>query len=837
MTDTVKLVVKRGYHQQKDDSGIVHLVFVIDGMGKIVRPNPLEFPSGTIWISKGYDDVEQRFKNDELFVIDIFDKVTNNVESQEAVPATDRSGHWALGKSAQKLEAGKLVPVIKSDLPDIGSGLLAYSGTLPGEQFFIMNGGYVYGPFIASQAEDEIVATPNQCLPLSLPHHHIAKISTKDLVEHEIYISPDGQLGSSPNGYITSVKDVAACLKESIDKLDYINNSQLIAFFSRNGFGASSVKSGRKQAEQLKNAISQETKRKYKLADNERLERLELILDDYLKEPEFGWPVIDSWLGTSNGRAFLEALIVNNPGIASSHTENLNYEKNKLEEDISKLQADKRRLELDLSGIKSEVEKARAKAQSEVDEIHKQTAQQLQEQRQKLMADLEENIKNKEAHLYGVERKIEEIQEALKKNIKVQDLESEISYLSRRESELKQVVKEQEKLLKSPDVANELVKFDTILGLLQGRDFGNKQVVASYRPSSISSDKPKDGASVVQAVVDEFDDGGRSFTFEEMASLLITIQQSFMTVLKGLPGAGKTSTAIRLAQAHRIADSHGSGDNFLNVPVSRGWVSGRDFIGFYNALKGSYQPAKTGMYQFLRHGKEKGASETLRLVLLDEANLSPIEHYMSDFLGLFDVEGRGRPIDTGMGDPEQRYIAIPSNLRFIATINNDSTTEPLSPRLCDRVPIISMDLHDSQSIKNASPFKLDGAIGYDDLEKHFGVRKELYDDLPTKVQMIVDLFVDRNKEHGKVITISKRKIIAMQSFYIVARDYMDDTLATDFAVSQYMLPLINGFGKNYRNRIDKIKDQAQRSNLGRTEKLLDDILVSGDSHMGNYSFF
>ena len=837
MSNSEKLIVRRGYHQLKDDTGIVYLILIVDEQGKIQKPSSDKFPTGTIWISSGYDDVEQKFKSDELFIIDEFFQSDDNPDDSSA---GNKAKHWALGKRAQKMEAVKCIPVIEAELPDIGSGLLRYDGTIPSsEQFFIINEEYLYGPFAASQAEDEIVTTPNPCLPLHLPPHHIAKISKQALIANGIFIEVDEHTDSSRRcGYISAVKDIATCLKDEVEKIDFINNAQLISFFGKKEFGQATMKPSRKAAEQLKNAIAQETKQKHKLsASEERLKRLNGILDQYLSEPEFGLPVINNWLATDRGREFLERLIEKRPEVASPHTESLTYEKNKLEEDLDQLRDEKRRLELEQIDIKRNVEKERQKAKKEVDEIHQQKEQELQEQRQKLMAGLEAKIKDKRAELSDIEIKVSDIQAALKKNIKIEELDGEISYLTRREADLKLVVTEQEKLLRSSDLANEVAKIETILEILRGRDFGKKQSIVAYKPSPKSSERAKCGASIVQAFVNEFDEGGRAFTFEEMANLFITIQQSFMTVLKGLPGAGKTSTAIRLAQAHRLTDNYKQSDNFLNVPVSRGWVSGRDFIGFYNALKGSYQPAKTGMYQFLRHGKEISAESTLRLVLLDEANLSPIEHYMSDFLGLFDAEGRGRPIDTGMSDTEQRYIQIPTNLRFIATINNDATTEALSPRLCDRVPIISMDIDNSQSLKDAQPFQLDGSIEWCDLERYFGIKKDSYDDLPAKLEMIVDLFGERNKDYGQTITVSQRKVIAMRSFYYVAREYMDDTIATDFAVSQYMLPLINGFGKNYRNRIEKISEQSQRSNLTRTQTLLEDILANGDSHIGSYSFF
>ena len=837
MSEELKLVVKRKHHLQKEDSGIVQILFTTDEADNIKQPDPTIFRTRRVWISSGYDEIEQRFNEEELFVLDYFREIDPYSPSQETVPLEGKAEHWANGKNAKKLNPNILIPVIKTELPDIGTGLFSFKGTIPAEQFFIISTGYVYGPFIASQSENETFAQPNQCLPLSLQQQHIAKVSIKDALDTDIYLTVSEDNWTSESGFITSIKDLASSLKGKVEQIDYINNSQLIGFFARNGFAASTKKLSRKHAEQLKSEITKTSVRNSKLSDNNRLSRLETILDKYLTEPEFGWPIIDEWLSSSAGIEFLSELIKKHPEIAASHTEDLNYEKNRLTDEISQLQADKRKSELEISAIKALVTEERVRSQHEIEQIRQQTKQQQQQERQLVMADLEDKIQKRQTDLDKLTSSISKSEDKMQKILSLEALKEDIVFNEKLLDRIKSGVREQEKLLRSPDFANELIKSDTILGLLQGRDFSTHQTIAAYEKPVISYESPINGDSVIQTIADEFEEGGRSFSFEEMANILITIQQSFMTVLKGLPGSGKTSTAIRLAQAYNIANQSGISANFLNIPVSRGWVSGRDFIGFFNALKGTYQPAKTGMYQFLIHGNEKSAQEILRLVLLDEANLSPIEHYMSDFLGLFDPEGSNRPIDTGMSDESYRFLNVPENIRFIATINNDNTTETLSPRLCDRVPIISMDYHAAQSIKSAAPFNMEGCIPYGVLDDFFGAKKEAETDFPTKIQLIIDLFQERNKDLGEIITISKRKRIAMHNYYEIAKQYMDDNTAVDFAVSQYMTPLINGFGKKFRARLERIKEQAQRTNLGKTEDILDNIIISGDAHVGNYSYF
>lgn len=844
MDNMPALIVAKKESLIKDDTGIVQIIFIRDESGEIKKPDINKFPSKTVWISIGYKRIEENFKEGELFVIEQYQETDKEDDLYEVSRSDRRAEHWAKGSATKRIDQSQYIPVIYADLPDRGTGILSYKESLPQAQFFILNEESLYGPFVASSTEDEISATPSQCMPLSLNNGSIAKLPIKTLEDAQVYIPVDENFITTAAGYISSFKDIAQVISvREIEKIDYINDSQIVSFFSRNGFGTDGKNVlGRKPAEQLKEAIAQQAKRTLVTSDNERLKRLNTILDQYLNRPDPGYKIINSWLGSSDGKSFLKDFYTKNPALFESHTEDLNTHKGQLEEDIERLKLDKRKLEVELQSEKDKVHKARNEASKEIEDIKKKTAQQQQEDRIELMAELEEKIQDKEKTLHQVEEELTAVLSSLSNAIKIKDLVKEIEYTERRLEELKSAVQTQERLLKSPDLSDEAIKTQTLLDLIHGRRINHEDTPIIYSPQKHASDIPSDGNSIIQAVTEHFEDGGRSFTFEEMANLLVTVQQSFMTVLKGLPGAGKTSTAIRLAQAYHIADEYGKGDDFLNVPISRGWVSSRDFIGFYNSLKGTYQPARTGMYQFLMNGDNKEADDTLRLILLDEANLSPIEHYMSDFLGMFDPEGRSRPIDTGNQYKEQRFLNVPMNTRFIATINNDSTTEVLSPRLCDRVPIITMDYKESESTQSHAPFNLDGIISYNYLESFFGTQNanknpELYYDLPVKLASLLPLFEDRNKDFGQVTIVSKRKRIAMQNYFSVAQQFMDETKAADFALSQYVLPLIDGFGQQYKNRLESITEYTQRNNLSRSAEILEDIISNGDVHIGSYSFF
>lgn len=110
-------------------------------------------------------------------------------------------------------------------------------------------------------------------------------------------------------------------------------------------------------------------------------------------------------------------------------------------------------------------------------------------------------------------------------------------------------------------------------------------------------------------------------------------------------------------------------------------------------------------------------------VLLDEANLSPMEYYWAEFMRLTDIEERdskieerGRYINIGT----EKDIYIPKTLKFLATINNDQTTEELSPRLIDRAWIIKLPNVEVKDIDKSQEEKIgNNPILWSDLNSLF----------------------------------------------------------------------------------------------------------------------
>lgn len=836
MSNLVELIVVKNKELGDPDKGTLDIIFTRDNeTGEISQPSSDHFPTLGIWISKNYSEIEHKYKDGELFSLKTYYPL-DETENTEGSSTYQRHYHWSKGDYASPLDGDEFIPIINSELPKKSSGLLNID-TLPTGIFFIGNESYVYGPFSATSTESGIIASPHPSMKLSLPTYHILKLNPDDLIQNNVLLKSDAEnYFLTAKSYISSVKDISTELKNSSEKIDYINDTQLITFFSKTNFGKKKGLISRKEAESLKKEIIELDKNSKASSNNERIERIKNTLDRYLENEDFGFDIVHDYLSNETGQLFLEDLIDKKPELIRGHLSELDKKKEDYEEEIKELQLKKTSANEELKKIYSKVEGEKLLAQKQIDEIREQTKEEARAERKKVSLELEEDISRKQSEMKEIEGKIEEFVKRLDKIKEYSDVVSERDYTERRLEELTGAVKAQELKLRNPELPKEVTELKTLLDLLQGRTYERKEVASIYLPPKMTNIDDYSAEEFIGYMVGNFEDSGRGFTYEEMANLLICNQQSFLTVLKGLPGSGKTSTAIRLARSHYLIESGGtSSDNFLNIPVSRGWVSGRDFLGFYNSMKGVYQPAKTGMYQFLSQSREENSDLSLRLILLDEANLSPIEHYWSDFLGMCDIEGRSRKIDTGMVASD-RYLSAPENIRFIATINNDSTTEPLSPRLLDRVPVISMDYNYSSITRDIGSRKLNGAMKYLNLDNFFG-KKELLNDESVAFSSFFEIMEKKGADVGTPIIVSKRKRLAMQSYYERAIDFMEPNQAVDFALSQYALPLVNGYGKPFKERLNRLLEQANTNNYIRTTEILDSIICDGDIHIGSYSFF
>lgn len=505
--------------------------------------------------------------------------------------------------------------------------------------------------------------------------------------------------------------------------------------------------------------------------------RLNEILDKYLEADSGGeLELVNDYLNSEKGKQFLGRYVESKPDILTKATGEIENaikaqgdRLRQVQNDVqSQIRVQRERVEDEKNKAADAVEEAKKNAKEEISIIRKKSQEDWQREREEALGDLQTEIIRLESQEKELKDSVDKFYAEQEKIENLMDVQKRTTYLDERHKELETAVNTQSRLLSNPDLGGKITEVKTVIDVLRGRSLDQRDEKYEFEAPAITETKPDHADQYIQTLVEFFENDGHSISFEEIANLLVNIQQCFLTVLAGLPGSGKTSSVTRLSIAQGLCPQEQShSDCFLNVPVARGWVSSRDFMGFNNSLKGMFQPAKTGVYQFLRQSEQPEADNVLRMILLDEANLSPIEHYWSEFLAMCDKEGRHRPLDTGIPSGK-RYLKVAENIRFIATINNDHTTEPLSPRLCDRVPVITMDVPYIESDENVASLPLNGAIPYSLLEDWFGVVQDSDQETPPLIDEFCEQMKTRNGDLGAEIYISQRKLNAMTAYYETA---------------------------------------------------------------------
>ena len=183
---------------------------------------------------------------------------------------------------------------------------------------------------------------------------------------------------------------------------------------------------------------------------------------------------------------------------------------------------------------------------------------------------------------------------------------------------------------------------------------------------------------------------------------------------------------------------------------------------------------------------------------------------------------------------------VPETLRFMATINNDNTTEGLSPRLIDRVGVITLPDNeddvpmvkaDSVSVVRAPWAELKAVFGACDIKDN---GNEIY-------RVIQEVYCAFDKVGIRFSPRARGQIkgyVGAASNVFKAKNAKPAYLeAIDFAVMQKGLPRVNGTGSNYRAKLKELLTVFDRLSLDRSAKLLGHIIEEGDEALNCYRFF
>lgn len=482
-------------------------------------------------------------------------------------------------------------------------------------------------------------------------------------------------------------------------------------------------------------------------------------------------------------------------------------------------------------------------------DIHNANA--MKETLQEMLKEMKEGdsmTKNEyEAKIADQHQEILRLTDELSQHEKIKNLRDEIYYLERTRDKLKRDKKDAEIQLnelfrdtnkRMADIAFDGVMANKMLDAAANFDAKNFDAEDKALAEKIAAVKPaqKLPAELKDYLCKTIGAARPSYSEADILNIAISLSQNFLTVFYGEPGCGKTSICNLFAEILGLNKIAGAVDDpragrYIPISVEKGWTSKRDFVGYYNPLTKTFDKSNRKIYDALRllHAENKNSSLPF-VILLDEANLSPMEYYWSDFMNLCDELDENSSVNLGAD-----YIfSVPETLRFVATINNDHTTEELSPRLIDRASIITLPDFDARNLPAAAKIPASDVeiISWQNLRDAFNPPNPDFRRFPADAY---GTLVSKMKVAG--FSVSPRVQLAIQKYFAVAEKFFGKVSALDYAVAQKILPKIQGSDDNFKAWLEDFQKTCANFKLARSEKILQKIIERGEKNLGYYRFF
>jgi hypothetical protein len=824
--------------QSNDDLGYVVPVWVFDESQNLVRASEgFDCQSGKVFVVRGYKSLDEKYAPDELFRL----PVRENRQYDSSRP--DSCRYIADGDEVEQIEPRHIAEVLKVPLPDANDPRIQIDRSRTATRnVFLEDGGSLFGLFEVSAEEQSGVANVVK-LSLSKTPMLIQLRYRKRIQVHEIASVPRDtfatvNVGGRPRTFVTRVSDL---LQRTPHEYRLFMSDAEVIRAGTDLLERSSPQVFRKEGIALyrKNALSQT----YGANSEELLDAFFRLLEQERKYFEEAKSAIEYQIKSPSGRKLIQELLTEEPELLRP-IESAMYERMKVaaEDGLRAIQSRSQEEEAKVRALRSQYEELAKKHEAEQKAVKEQLT--LAE----AIAKVDAATSDKRAELDRVRATIEKESTELEKlrvdlNL-ARDTHAVKTYIEqlRNEGEIARRALEstqQSAIASDARLLERLNDMRPFVDVLTGVRRTPDNVIAKLKLTPRSPDRSTPNASLasrdqyLSELQRYFAGAGRDLDRAEIANLVICLQQTFLTVLAGLPGTGKTSLA------HLLAKALGLNDAFIRISVGRGWTSHRDLLGYYNPLAGRFEAAQTQFYDFLRRicGKpgEPADINVNAIALLDEANLSPIEHYWSSFVPMTDdVDGRRLPIGTDT-------LILPRGFRFLATINFDNTTEPLSPRILDRVPIVSLETVDVSEMGAPVEANVPEPVGTDALDEWFGTgAPESQEGDRARDQLEGFLEVARDVKFGRPFTLSQRKQFQISEYLKRAAPMLradDELLAPDLAIKQFILPLLEGTGDKFRSRLEALLAACEQERFTQSADRLRAMIEVGKQDLDNFSFF
>ncbi|SOU87552.1 AAA family ATPase [Tenacibaculum dicentrarchi] len=514
-------------------------------------------------------------------------------------------------------------------------------------------------------------------------------------------------------------------------------------------------------------------------------------------------------------------------------------EKEKIEEESLKSKNELERIKIESEEIKEEKENLKAEIlllKDEIKNLEETKKTELKNKKSKLDSDIKELEEEKQKLEIEVKQKKESLIQENKNNETIKKyLEDNIRELKKQIENLRKNFKNEQG--EAQQTLENLIESKVHFDFISGRDLSKeKDKQEKHENFQIENKYTEDEYfNFRNEVVAILKNNNREFEKHFIDNLLISIYQNTLTVFAGVPGTGKTTLARLLTSILSPKEK------IREVSVNKGWSSQKDLIGYVNPLSKKFHSSSTGIFSLLKQmdyeeTKNKSLNTPMSYVVLDEANLSPLEHYWSSFYNLTDSSGM---LEIKLGHDEE--VKFPNNLRFIGTINYDHTTEELSPRVLDRINIIQLNKANDIGFDTVKKEAIDNInITFQRCQDYFEIAEKK--ELSEKNIKNIEVFNEIKNEFRKLkIFISPRVEIGIKKYIIIASEYMSDVNKPfDYCIAQRLLPLINLQGDDNKQKLRVLKTFLEDKKYDLSIKILDNIIAIGAEngmYEDNYNYF
>ena len=804
-----KILIKKGVSTSRENkTGLVLPLFKIEN-DEYLRIESNDFPStGTIFVSAGFNEFEEdtfyEFDSEKLKINDNYNRDLAAFTNGEIPKSPSKYILSYYHSNIKKTTPQQLIPIYDNRFSLTTNKLIENVG-IDNRIFFLKEAGFFYGPF--ERDGNELKAASFKDFEDDFEDDDFLNFI-------EIYSQYDGEI----------IFKISFDESNNFIVQDDKKTRFLVSFenFVRNNIGlkidctpipnlhkwaveklANSTPKLSSMLSELKNVQSPNNTEIDKL----KWDKYISLFEEITKSQEN----IDDLVKILNNKNFIKETI------NSSKIEELNKEIEELKKDVA------------LKGnVIVNLRDRNVELNTEIDEERKKT-----KESSIINTELFPNL----SEALNIEEKIIEIENLIASKKKLSDLEKEfwklegkketfektIEALQTKENEITSNIESISNIFKTEakDYTAKLAEAKIYTDLLNGIEIlpnTKNPINSGIKSVNIIQLNPETTAKTyIYKIHKRLAEQGRELPFNEVVNLVITINQNFITIIAGAPGVGKTSLVEKLSKSYGLNEDFG----YLEIACAKGWTSSRDLIGFFNPLTQKYQSSKTNLKDALE--KSERNPNAPYLVLLDEANLSPIEHYWSDFIKLADIN-YPRKIKIS----ENQEIQFGDGFRFIATINHDHTTESLSNRLIDRAAIIQLEKLDKISTTNEIPIHIKSIVDHNQLQSIF-IETQKWKEEKESIEETFNKIKEKLESNHSII-ISPRKEIAIFKYCQIATGLFDDNnkyTALDYAISQHILPLINGRGESFQKLLEGLKSDLNDKGMNKSEKLLSKIIERG----------